>query len=311
VLILLVSHLLCGQNQQKVLPKWKVGDEVEVIEKGQATATVFGMSLPMEINSSYKLKVKSKDATGYWIEGSDFNLLSFTGGDLLGPMLETILGDMQETLEKGSALKLRIKIDPTGKVKDLENWAEVKSLMTEVITEMSFGMAKKYSIPQQKIDSLLKIHLQTIDTKEKVMQQTLESIEFIMSGYNVPYLAKGSVNTPAIMYSKMNYFELNKKGLPATLKTKIESANASKTKLYYDVVYGRTELAKYLKESAGILNNTKESELVGKLNVIENRTFEFDNISTWPTKIKTNATLRLDDMIDIKLSSEYSLIKKK
>jgi hypothetical protein len=306
---LFIGHMGLAQTQQRIVPAWKVGDEVTILEKGQSKMLMFGLDIPLEVNSELTLKVKSKNTAGYVIEVYNLNFLNMTAGEgPMGSLVKELSATMEETLKKAKNMKLIVKISPVGKIEDLENWQEVKLLMVEMTTGMAKSMAKKYTIPKVKMDSLLQVHLQKIDTKEEIMQETLESLEYVLSGYNVPFLLKGNLDVSALIFSKMNYFELNQKGLPATLKTRMELKNATRTRIYYDVIYSRKELMEQVKRNSKLTD--KDDKTLDSLKIEENRSFEFDITSSWPTKIKMNVSLMLEGVVNIKTSTEYILTKK-
>lgn len=298
-----IQLISLAQPPQLLLPKWKVGDSLLIKEKGSVKMTMMGMELPMDANTQYQLKVTVKDAEGYTIEVYNMNYLGLTGGGPMEGLMKELNSNLQEVMKKAEKMKLVIRISLKGEVIDLLNWQEVQTVLQQLGDGMLVSMGEKYNVSKDKIDSLKRDMNTKIDTKEEIMQQTLSPVEYLMSGYNIKYPLTGKLSVLAKMYSRMNYFELNQKGIPATLSTKTISRKATDTQVAYDVVYDKQALLDYINKTSKKKSVTKE--MLDKMVITEDRNFDFNLTSNWPKKIKMNTRMTVDKFIDVSIISEY------
>lgn len=302
-----IQAAVLAQPPQLLLPKWKVGDSLLVAEKGSVQMTIIGMKMPIDVDTRYKIKVTAKDTEGYIIEVYDVDYIGMTGGGIMEPLIKELESNLQDVMKKAASTKLILRISPQGEVKDLLNWKEVQSMLQELGESLMNSMGAKYDIPKEKLDSITEKHFAKIDTKDEVMNQVLTPVEYLLSGYNIKYPLTGKLNVSAMIFSRMNYFELNHKGVPATLSTKTISRKATETQVGYDIVYNRQALLDYI-------NNTNEKksitkEMLDKMIISEDRSFNFNLTTTWPKKIKMNAHVAVEDYMDVVITTEYSIIQ--
>lgn len=303
IALFLIQLVSLAQPPQLILPKWKVGDSLLVKEKGTVKVILMGMDMPMDINTEYRFKVTAKDAEGYTIEVSNINYMGLTGGGPMEGMMKMLNSDVQEAMKKAENMKLIVRISLKGEVLDLMNWKEVQQINIDIEDGMLKSMAAKYNIPQNKIDSIKLAMNSKAATKEEIMQQTLSPVEYVMSGYNIKYPFTGKLNVLAVMYSRMNYFELNKKGVPATLSTRTVSRKAPDVLVAYDVVYNKQALLDYINKSSKSKYISKD--MLDKMVISEDRSFDYNMTTTWPRKINMNSHMTIDKVIDVTISSEY------
>jgi|GEM_PF-6616925 hypothetical protein len=303
---LLISMGLMAQPPQIIVPKWKVGDSMIIQEKGSIQMTLFGVKMPIESNTKYQLKVTSKDSEGYIIEAHNISFIDLTGGGPMEELIKELANNLQDVMKKAEQMKLVVRISPQGEVKDLLNWQQVQTMLQELGDGLLIGMGTKYNIPKEALDSIRQKNFAKIDTKEKVMQQTLEELEYLMSGYNVKYPLTGKLNVPSLIYSRMNYFELNHTGVPATLTTKTISRKATDTQVSYDVVYNKQALLDYINKTSE-RKSLYTKDVLDKMIITEDRSFDFNLTTNWPKKIKMNSRMTIEKYIDIVIVSEYTI----
>lgn len=294
-----------AQLPQLLMPKWKVGDSLLVAEKGSIQMTIVGMKMPIDVDTRYKIKVTAKDAEGFILEVYDMDYIGMTGGGIVEPLIKELESNLQDVMKKAASTKLIVRISPQGEVKDLLNWKEVQNMLQELGESLMNSMGAKYDIPKEKLDSLEAKHFTKMDTKDEVMNQVLTPIEYLLSGYNIKYPLTGKLNVSAMIYSRMNYFELNHKGVPATLNTKTISRKATETQVGYDIIYNRQALLDYINNSNE--KKTITREMLEKMIISEDRSFNFNLTTTWPKKIKMNAHVAVEEYMDIVITTEYTI----
>ncbi|MGN6646921.1 MAG: hypothetical protein ACTHJT_10375 [Cytophaga sp.] len=309
--ILLLIFIACAlqldvlaQPPQLIIPKWKVGDSLLVQEKGSIKMNILGMDIPMDANTRYKLKVTQKDAEGYTIEVYDMNYLGMNGGGPMEELFKELEKNLGEMMKQATAMKLIVRVSLQGEVKDLLNWKEVQLVLHQMGDALMTSMGTKYGIPQEKLDSLKLEMSSKLATKDQVMNETLDQVEYLMSGYNIKYPLTGKLNVSAMLFSRMNYFELNHKGVAATLSTKTVSRKPTETQVAYDVIYNRQALLDYINSQSA---DKYTKEMLDKMVFTEDRSFNFNSTNNWPKYIKMNAHIAMEEMMNITIATEYAI----
>ncbi|MFN6943558.1 MAG: hypothetical protein ACK4ND_01320 [Cytophagaceae bacterium] len=308
LLILLIATSSIGiafcQDEKTIIPKWKTGDKKEIEEEVLIQYKIRDVKIP-DTKFSTKHRIHVKDVQEEFIlihyqYLSDFSL-SFMGSAMQQKMLDGVLNSKE--IED---MVYEVMLDKEGNVVDLINWQIIQGKMKKFGENLINALDDKFNIPAQKKDSLLNNFYEDFSNKEKVMQQTLQSLEYMLSGYGVPYKDKGETRTSGEVYSTMNYYKLNETGLPAVYVSKISANSSSSMDLNYSIEYDKDMLISQIRKSEEL---EEEDDFSEQVELKENRTYRFVKYNGWFTYINLETSLLLKGMGEIKISNKFKTKK--